>query len=485
MKKVQTYDVVIIGAGLAGVFCALSLSSSLKIALISNGSIETSNSYLAQGGVAAPVGLGDSIENHIEDTLKCGHGFGDPKAVSQLIGSAADAIDRLEGYGVKFDRNEDGSYFLGREGAHCCARILRVGDFTGRAIMEVLWERLKERDNVTRLTQCEVLQLHIRDGYRKAIWVKEDVLHVIESDVLVIATGGLGRLYGRTSNNMGIDGAGIALAIGAGLETRHLELVQFHPTVFQNLSGPQEGFLISEAVRGEGGILRNEANERFMLKVHEMGELAPRDVVSSAILNEIEHQAQPYVWLDVRHIGSQRMAKHFPTIYAYATRQGLNLDVDMMPVAPGAHYLMGGIATDLNGETGVTGVFAIGECAFTGVHGKNRLASNSLLEAMVFAMKAADSINERSPAALMPNEVATPVLVRDYEEEVFDLTSWMDLNMGICKNRRAILAKLHELESMTYRLIDISDASLEMVKRSNQIVLLREMLRQTIGEWEC
>lgn len=483
MERIVAYDVIIIGAGLAGVFCALSLDPSLKVALVSKGGVEDTNSYLAQGGVAAPVGSGDSIQSHIEDTLLCGHGAGDPIAVSELIHSAADVIKRLESFGVMFDRNEDGSYFLGREGAHRCARILRVGDFTGRAIMEALWKRLKERENVAMMTHTEVINIQVREGFKKAVWLRKDVQSVLEAGVLVIATGGLGRLYGSTSNNSGITGDGIALAIRAGLKTRELGLIQFHPTVFQNLNGSQEGFLISEAVRGEGGILRNERNERFMPSVHEMAELAPRDVVSRAIQNEISHQSFQHVWLDVRHIGSQRMAMHFPTIHAYTAKQGLNLDVDMMPVAPGAHYLMGGIVTDIHGETSMPGVFAVGECACAGVHGKNRLASNSLLEAMVFAVKAAERIASIDASGLLQNDLHSEVYIDDYSTLQGDLAHWMDLNMGVLRNKEAILEMLDTLEHMTCEKIDLNSASIEVIRHSESMMLLHELLRQTIGEW--
>ncbi len=485
MESIKAYDVIIIGAGLAGVFCALNLDPSLKVALVSKGGVEDTNSFLAQGGVAAPVGSGDSIQNHIEDTLSCGHGAGDPVAVSEMIHSAADAIKRLEAFGVIFDRNEDGSYFLGREGAHRCARILRVGDFTGRAIMEALWKRLKERENVTVMTHTEVINIQVREGYKKAVWLRKDVQSVLEADALVIATGGLGRLFGRTSNNRGITGDGIALAIRAGLETRELGRIQFHPTVFQNLDGPQEGFLISEAVRGEGAILRNERNERFMVSVHEMAELAPRDVVSKAIQSEISHQLRQYVWLDVRHIGSQRMAKHFPTIHAYTAKHGLNLDVDMIPVAPGAHYLMGGIVTDIHGETSMPGVFAVGECACTGVHGKNRLASNSLLEAMVFAVKAAERISALDRSRLLHNDLQNALYIDGFGALSEDMTQWMDLNMGVLRNKAAILEMLDTFEHMTCERMNINSASLELIRRSESIILEREVLRQTLGEWEC
>ncbi|HAS74680.1 MAG TPA: L-aspartate oxidase [Clostridiales bacterium UBA8960] len=458
MEQFRDYDVVIIGAGLAGVFCALNLDTELSVALISNGSIKDTNSYLAQGGVAAPVGVGDSIDSHIEDTMRCGHGCNNREAVTQLIQDANDAIQRLMSFGVAFDTLDDGSFMLGREGAHSCARILRIGDYTGRAIMETLWTRVLERKNIDVMTNTQVERIEVKSALEKRIWATGKQSFTVQAESVVIATGGLGRLYGNTSNNALIKGDGIALAIKAGIKTQHLDWIQFHPTIYHNLKGNQEGFLISEAVRGEGAILRNQDLNRFMVDVHEMAELAPRDVVSKAIINEIKLQRNDYVWLDVRHIGNQKMAMHFPTIYEYCKKQGLELERDMIPVSPGAHYLMGGISTDLCGETNIKNIYAVGECAYTGVHGKNRLASNSLLEAMVFAIEAAKRISfiQRDK----------PLLSEDAFME--NSTKWMDLYMGIDRNKEAIREKLMQLEASGFE--------------SNEVVLLREMLKHALEE---
>ena len=467
MDQILDYDVAIIGTGIAGILCALNLDQKLRIALVSNGSFEDTNSYLAQGGVAAPVGVGDSIESHIEDTIRCGYGFNNRKAVTQIVREADKVIDQIIGYGVEFDTHENGSFMLGREGAHSCARILRIGDYTGRAIMETLWAQLLGRANIDVMTHTQIVEMTLKAPIKTLIAVKDEPF-MIQTECVVIATGGLGRLYRNTSNNPLAKGEGIALALKEGVKTQHLNWVQFHPTVFHNLNGYQEGFLISEAVRGEGAILRNQALERFMLSEHEMAELAPRDVVSKGILREIRRQVNPYVWLDVRHIGCKTIAKQFPTIYEYCKGQGLDLERDMIPVSPGAHYLMGGISTDLFGETSFKNVFAIGECAYTGAHGKNRLASNSLLEAMVFATKAAEKINQTpiSKPKELVREIASEVSSGIQNIDLYEWSRWMDINMGIDRNKVAINEKFESLNANH--------------SASNIEILIKEMLKQEL-----
>ncbi len=482
MEENLEFDVVIIGSGLAGIYCALSLDETLNIAIVSNGSIDETNSYLAQGGVAAPVGVHDSAISHFNDTMSCGHFRNHEDAVKQLTECAKDEIDTLIQLGVRFDLKSDGSYELGMEGAHSCARILRIGDYTGKSIMESLLLKVKERKNITRIDQGVVYALGdhqvdvLADGDIKSIFTK----------VTVIATGGMGRLYSRSSNNPKITGDGIALALQAGITVSHLNWIQFHPTVFYNIEGPQMGFLISEAVRGDGAYLLNEKGERFMVKYHQMLELAPRDIVSSAILHELKHQEKPYVWLDVRHIGNEKMAKRFPTIYAHCRKLGLDLDQDLIPVAPGAHYAMGGIKVDLNGRTSKSDTYAIGECAYTGVHGKNRLASNSLLEAIVFAKKAAKDImrmNYKHERVIQIHPDYT-TKIPHYDVEIKSLSTWMDLNMGIEKNYAEITvmkAKLDQLlkNPASYEAVNISD-----IKTNNVLIVMKEMLKQALQEYE-
>ena len=492
MKENCEFDVIIIGSGLSGIYTALSLDKNLKIAIVSTGSIDATNSYLAQGGVAAAVGSYDSAESHYQDTMACGHQLNDVAAVKQLTTCAKEEIDELIAYGVKFDLNADGSFQFGMEGAHSLPRILRIGDYTGKAIMETLWERIKESRNIIIFDDALAYNLNENKAKVKILDVLScGKLIQIHGKAIVIATGGMGRLYNRTSNNPNITGDGVALAIKAGIGVKHLDWIQFHPTVFYNTGGAQEGFLISEAVRGDGGILLNQNLERFMINCHEKLELAPRDVVSRAIHTELQNQSNPYVWLDVRHIGSVKMSLRFPTIYAYCKAHGLDFDTDLIPVAPGAHYSMGGISVDLVGRTSAEGIYAVGECAYTGVHGKNRLASNSLLEAIVFAKKTAQAINENklndwtyvigaSKESIINDEARFKIPI--YDITLAELAIWMDANMGIEKNRPQISIMKDKLEEILISPNNYSLVDRDGIKKHNALIVMNEMLLNVLQE---
>ena len=497
----KDYDVVIIGVGLAGLYCALCMNEQLRVALISNASIEKSNSYLAQGGVAAPVGKDDSPELHYEDTLACGHYLGNKEAIMTLTHEAKSEIRRLEALDVKFDLKNEGTYLLGMEGAHHMPRILRVGDYTGKAIMETLWKRVLERRNIEILDDALVYEVDsTKSGFIVKAFCCDAALSVLSTEV-VFATGGISRLFRRTSNNSGLEGLGLALAIKLGVETSHLNWVQFHPTVFHqikdkingnehHLGDKKESFLISEAVRGEGAFLLNEKLERFMPSYHEKGELAPRDVVSKAIINELSRQKNPFVWLDVRHIGFKIMKERFPTISQYCEDQGLNLDDDLIPVSPGAHYTMGGLNVNLEGETNINGIYAIGECAHTGVHGKNRLASNSLLEALVFSCKAASRINQKyeddnltGERILIPDiKDETSLKIPHHQFDLEELSHWMDEHFGVKKDDEHIVTMLQRVKHMLKfpeNYVEIN--SLDIVK-NNMMIILEKMLSQELQD---
>jgi L-aspartate oxidase len=387
------FDVLIIGSGIAGLYTALNIDPRYKVYIVTKSDIRESNSYNAQGGIAAAIGEDDSPDIHFEDTIKAGDGLCNPEAVRLLVDEAPGIVDDLLKLGVDFDRNEDGRIDLGREGAHSRRRVLHSnGDATGKAIMDVLIRHILDRrlpfkDNVM------LLDLIIEDNTCKGaiVWDREkEIAYPIYANATVLATGGIGQIYPFTTNPSVACGDGIAVAYNAGAEVSDMEFIQFHPTVLKMPGAPS--LLITESIRGEGGILRNRDGKRFILDYHEMGELAPRDVVSRAITEEMEKTGADCVYLDITHLPKDFILLHFPTIYRECLKYGIDITKDYIPVAPAAHYMMGGIRTNLNGETSIKGLYACGECASTGIHGANRMASNSLLEGLVFGKIIAQEI---------------------------------------------------------------------------------------------
>jgi L-aspartate oxidase len=381
-------DVLVLGAGLAGLYGALrAAAQGARVTLVTKGSLQASNSYLAQGGVAAAIGLGDSPADHAADTIAAGRGLCDPTAVDVLVAEGPERIADLEQLGVPFDRARDGAYLLGREGGHGRRRILHAGGAaTGAAIAGALIARVAAEPRIEVMEHTAAIALAgAGDGCAGAWLLGHDELRPAEARMTLLATGGACALYERTTNPPGATGDGIALAHRAGAAVRDMEFVQFHPTA---LAGTGRAFLISEAVRGEGGWLLDGDGNRFMARLDPAAELAPRDVVTRAVQALLD--AGGSASLSLRHLDGARVRRRFPNLVAGCAEAGLDLTRDLIPVAPAAHYLMGGVATDLHAATSLPGLYAGGECAATGVHGANRLASNSLLECFVFAHRAVE-----------------------------------------------------------------------------------------------
>jgi L-aspartate oxidase len=381
-------DVLVLGAGLAGLYGALrAAAQGARVTLVTKGSLQASNSYLAQGGVAAAIGLGDSPADHAADTIAAGRGLCDPAAVDVLVAEGPERIADLEQLGVPFDRARDGAYLLGREGGHGRRRILHAGGAaTGAAIAGALIARVAAEPRIEVMEHTAAIALAgAGDGCAGAWLLGHDELRPAEARMTLLATGGACALYERTTNPPGATGDGIALAHRAGAAVRDMEFVQFHPTA---LAGTGRAFLISEAVRGEGGWLLDGDGNRFMARLDPAAELAPRDVVTRAVQALLD--AGGSASLSLRHLDGARVRRRFPNLVAGCAEAGLDLTRDLIPVAPAAHYLMGGVATDLHAATSLPGLYAGGECAATGVHGANRLASNSLLECFVFAHRAVE-----------------------------------------------------------------------------------------------
>jgi L-aspartate oxidase len=413
----QPYAVAIIGGGVAGLSLALSLPRSSRVALLTKGLLGESNTRYAQGGLAAAVGNDDSPELHFRDTLVAGAGLCDEEAARILVEEAPDAVRWLIDLGTQFDRKPDAeknestgfqAYIMGHEAAHSRRRVLHAqGDATGAEIERALVAAVRARPNITIYERCFARELLTADGTCIGVAALDSsgVPFEIMARHTILANGGAGRLWLRTSNPPLATADGLALAWRAGAVLADLEFTQFHPTVLVLPEHPDSAFLVSEAVRGEGAYLRNQAGERFMPRYHKDAELAPRDVVARAILSEMLKEDAPSAYLDLRHLPAEAMRARFPTIAAFCAEHGLDLARDLIPVAPAAHYFMGGVAVDAWGRTTLPQLYAIGEVACTGVHGANRLASNSLLEGLVFGRRVAGEIsqalagNEQAPSA--------------------------------------------------------------------------------------
>jgi len=383
-------DFIVIGSGIAGLRAAVELGRAGSVLILTKDELTESSTKYAQGGVAVALSDDDEIALHFEDTLRAGAGLCDPEAVRVLVEEGPHYVNELIEWGCRFDRVGDRLEF-GKEAAHSRRRIVHArGDATGREIVRTLRERLRDLPRVEILPHAFALRLLVRDGACVGVHyvdTRARASHTIRARAIVLATGGAGHIYAHTTNPDVVTGEGMAMAYEAGALLGDMEFVQFHPTALHREGAPR--FLLSEALRGEGGVLRNRFGERFMPRYHEQAELAPRDVVARAIASELHRTGAECVYLDLTHLPADFLRERFPRIHETCRRYGLDMTRDWIPVSPAAHYFMGGVRTDLDGWTGIAGLFAAGEVSCTGVHGANRLASNSLLEGLVFGARAA------------------------------------------------------------------------------------------------
>jgi L-aspartate oxidase len=393
-------DFLIVGSGIAGLRAAIALAPSGRVLILTKAAATESNTGYAQGGIAAAIGAGDSPARHAADTIRAGDGLCDEAAVAVLVEEGPRYVRELIEWGVRFDCGDDGRPSLGLEAVHSVRRVLHAGDATGREIGRILWERAAALPSVHTVNHALVVELVVENGVTRGVryFDSAGAERVARARATLLATGGAGQVYRETTNPGVATGDGVALAYRAGARLADLEFVQFHPTALHLAGAPR--FLISEAIRGEGARLVNARGEAFMGRYHPDGDLAPRDVVARSIAREVERTGGP-VFLSLAHLDSSRIRERFPTIADMCRQVGLDLAIDPIPVGPAAHYLMGGIDTDRWGRTSLTGLFAAGEAACTGVHGANRLASNSLLEGLVFGARAADAMLEPAQAAAM------------------------------------------------------------------------------------
>ncbi|MDD5018533.1 MAG: L-aspartate oxidase, partial [Eubacteriales bacterium] len=398
-KNLAAYDidVAIIGSGLAGLYAAYHLDPALKCALFTKEHMETSSSSLAQGGIAAVTEKDDAFMYHFADTINAGAGLCDEAAVHVIVEEGPKEISELLKLGTHFDLDSDGNLLTTREGGHGMSRILHAGgDATGLEMVRALKNKVKAKKSVALHENSFAADIITQDGQVTGLMVYEEgQWRLYKTSYVIVATGGLGQIFRYTTNPTVATGDGFAVAQRTGAVMENMEFIQFHPTgLYTPENRNRQCFLISEAVRGEGGVLLNDAGERFMKSRHRLAELAPRDIVAREIYREIQHQTSPYIKLDITHKPKEFLINRFPTIYKTCLEKGIDITKDFIPIGPVQHYMMGGVKTDLWGQTNIKGLLACGEVASTGVHGANRLASNSTLECLVFGRRSATVINQ-------------------------------------------------------------------------------------------
>jgi L-aspartate oxidase len=445
-------DFLIVGSGIAGLRAAVELSDAGSVLILTKAEPRDGNTANAQGGIAAAVAPGDSPEAHGLDTLAAGDGICDERAVQVLVEEGPHYVRELMAWGAAFDRAPDGSLALAIEAAHSARRVLHAHDATGREIARVLWTRASALPNVRTYDHARVVDLVTdRDGRCTGVRVlhEDGSLGLARGKAVLLATGGAGHVFSETTNPPVATGDGIAMAYRIGAAVEDLEFVQFHPTALKVPGQPR--FLLSEALRGEGATLVNQAHERFMDRYEPAGELAPRDRVSRAIEREMRITGHP-VYLSMAHLDAAFVHERFPLISQACREAGLDLARDPIPVGPAAHYVMGGVQTDLDGQTTVPGLFAAGEVACTGVHGANRLASNSLLEGLVFGARAGKqmgALTRSSPSALKAEPDSRDAANReprtaDLDAREIQMLMWRQV--GLFRDRDGLQKALAEIE---------------------------------------
>ena len=399
MSRSSTFGVIIIGSGAAGLSVALSLPKTLRIAILSKGPLTSGASPYAQGGIAAVINNHLDIDAHIQDTLDAGAGLCDLDAVTFTVTQGQAAIEWLIAQGVVFNMTPSQQLEFTREGGHSARRIIHAADKTGSVVIKTLADQVKDQPNILCFDHHTAIDLILEDGCCQGVTTlrnKTNKIHALYAQKTLLATGGTTQAYLHNTNPENTSGDGIAMAYRANANISHMEFMQFHPTCLYAPNTPP--FLITEAIRGEGALLRRHDGERFMHRYDARAELAPRDIVSRAIHAEMQALGTSHVFLDATHINTDKLTTHFPTIYAHCLSLDIDITKHLIPVAPAAHYTCGGITTDLHGLTNIPHLYAIGETAYTGLHGANRLASNSLLECLVFAMSASQHIQQHITA---------------------------------------------------------------------------------------
>ncbi|MFA6286629.1 MAG: L-aspartate oxidase [Opitutaceae bacterium] len=473
----NSFDVLVIGSGIAGLSFALKVAQKgHSVAILTKKDKADSSTNWAQGGIAVVTGQTDDFDKHVKDTLVAGDGLCDEKVVREIVRDGPARVKELIEFGLKFSRDEAGGFDLGREGGHSERRVLHVKDMTGKAIESALIKALSREPRIAMFEHMFAIDVITRRklaGSRSrgpdrvlgvhALDVRDGRVVTFRAPVVMLSTGGAGQAYLYTTNPDIATGDGIAMAYRAGVEVRNMEFIQFHPTALYSTTAAR--FLISEAVRGEGAVLRNLAGEAFMKGHHKMADLAPRDIVARAIDTEMKKTGAPHVWLDITHRNEAFLRTRFPQIYRTCKTIGINIAKDMIPVVPAAHYTCGGVATNLSAETSLDGLYACGEVACTGLHGANRLASNSLLEAVVMANRGSESVDRYLKVA---RKLPKPVI-----------PDWVDLGGGDIDERVVIAHNWDELRRTMWDYVSIMRTTKRLERARTRIA----NLDREIGEY--
>jgi L-aspartate oxidase len=461
MNRDYSQEVLVIGSGAAGMTVALELAAKHKVSILSKSAIQSGSTWWAQGGIASVFDQKDSMESHYQDTLRAGAGLCHEKAVRYTVENGPDAIRWLIKQGVKFTQSENEQYHLTKEAGHSHRRILHAADATGKEVSASLADRIKDHPNiqlyenhvvVDLITQADKSSSRIRCTGAYVLDTKKDSVTVFQAKVVVLATGGASKAYLYTSNPDGATGDGIALAWRSGCRVANLEFNQFHPTCLYHPDA--KNFLLTEALRGEGGYLRLPNGERFMSKFHPKGELAPRDVVARAIDYEIKRLGCECLYLDITHKPASFIELHFPSVAKHCLSFGIDITKDLIPIVPAAHYTCGGLVVNSFGQTDLWNLYAVGETAFTGLHGANRMASNSLLECVVYGRAAAKAIS-KAMDGISKFETARPwdeSRVTHSDEDVIISHNWDELRrfmwdyVGIVRSQKRLERAEHRVK---------------------------------------
>lgn len=489
-------DFLVLGSGIAGLSFAIKASEYGNVIVLSKDVLEATATDKAQGGIAAVMYSPDTYEKHIADTINAGDKLSDPEVVAMTITESTARVKELIEWGTNFDKNIDGSYNLGREGGHTEKRILHYKDSTGSEIQRALIDKVKKSENIELLENHFAIDLitqhHLGEKITRnsintecygvyALDIKSKNIYTILSKVCMIATGGTGMVYKTTTNPVTATGDGIAMVYRAKGEVSNMEFIQFHPTALYN-PGENPAFLITEALRGYGAILVNKNEVDFVKEYDERGSLAPRDIVARAIDNELKRSGEDCVFLDARHIPKKDLLKHFPGIYAKCLSIGIDISKEKIPVLPAEHYICGGIQVNKNGQTSIKNLYASGEASYTGLHGANRLASNSLLEAAVFSHRAIEDaktkINELDFKEIVPDWDDSGTVLNEEKilisQSLYEVQSIMQNYVGIVRSNLRLnraLTRLKIIYLETEKLYDVSKLDKKICELRNIITI--------------